>query len=96
MITKWCWSDEDQCYVVTLPARQNARTHGRTLKEVVRNAREVLALLIDSAKRHGEPIPPAEKRFSGNLRLRLPVSLSRAIGARGRARGRQPEPVDRE
>lgn len=69
------WSDEDQCYVVTIPAWQNARTHGTTLEEAVRNGRDVLTLLIDSAKRHGEPIPQAEKRFSGNLRLRLPVSL---------------------
>jgi predicted RNase H-like HicB family nuclease len=69
------WSDEDRCYVVTLPAWQNARTHGATLEEAVRNAREVLTLLIESASEHGEPIPPAERRFSGNLRLRLPVSL---------------------
>ena len=69
------WSDEDQCYVVTLPAWQNARTHGATLEEAVRNAREVLTLLIESATRHGESIPPPERRFSGNLRLRLPASL---------------------
>jgi antitoxin HicB len=69
------WSDEDQCYVVTLPAWQNARTHGATLEEAVRNARDVLTLLIESATRHGEPIPPPERRFSGNLRLRLPASL---------------------
>jgi predicted RNase H-like HicB family nuclease len=69
------WSDEDQCYIVTLPAWQNAKTHGATLEEAVRNARDVLMLLIDSAAKHGEPIPAAERRFSGNLRLRLPVSL---------------------
>jgi len=69
------WSDEDRCYVVTLPAWQNARTHGATIEEAVRNGREVLALLIESASKHGEPIPPPEKRFSGNLRLRLPASL---------------------
>lgn len=69
------WSEEDQCYVVTLPAWQNARTHGTTPEEAVRNAREVLTLLIESAIRHGEPIPVSERRFSGNLRLRLPVSL---------------------
>lgn len=69
------WSDEDQCYVVTLPAWQNARTHGATPEEAVRHAHEVLSLLIDSARRHGEPIPAAERRYSGNLRVRLPVSL---------------------
>jgi predicted RNase H-like HicB family nuclease len=69
------WSDEDRCYVVTLPAWQNARTHGSTPEEAVRNAHEVLALLIDSARKHGESIPAAGRRYSGNLRLRLPVSL---------------------
>jgi antitoxin HicB len=69
------WSEEDQCYVATLPAWQNARTHGTTLEEATRNAREVLEMLIDSATRHGEPIPPPERRYSGNLRLRMPVSL---------------------
>jgi predicted RNase H-like HicB family nuclease len=69
------WSKDDQCYVVTLPAWQNARTHGATLTEAVRSGREVLTLLIETAKRSGEPIPDPERRFSGNLRLRLPVSL---------------------
>jgi antitoxin HicB len=69
------WSEEDQCYVVTLPAWQNAQTHGATLEEATRNGREVLALLIESAQRHGEPIPDAERRYSGNLRLRLPISM---------------------
>ena len=69
------WSDEDACYVVTIPAWQNARTHGATIEEAVRNAQEVLELLIESARRHHEAIPERERRFSGNLRLRLPVSL---------------------
>jgi len=34
------WSEEDQCYVATLPAWQTARTHGATLEEATRNARE--------------------------------------------------------
>jgi antitoxin HicB len=69
------WSEEDRCYIVTLPAWQNARTHGATLEEAVRNAREVLEMLIESAMKHGESIAPPDRRFSGNLRLRLPVSL---------------------
>ena len=69
------WSADDACYVVTLPAWQNARTHGSTPEEAARRGREVLSLLIDSAMRSGEPMPAAERRFSGNLRVRLPVSL---------------------
>lgn len=69
------WSEDDECYVVTLPAWQNARTHGKTPEEAVHQGREVLRLLIDSAIKAGEPIPPPERQHSGNLRLRLPLSL---------------------
>jgi antitoxin HicB len=69
------WSAQDDCYVVTIPAWQNARTHGATLEEAGKNALDVVTLLIDSAIKHREPIPPAERAHSGNLRLRLPVSL---------------------
>jgi antitoxin HicB len=45
------------------------------LDEAAKNARDVLVMLIDSARRHREPLPPAERHWSGNLRLRLPASL---------------------
>jgi antitoxin HicB len=69
------WSEEDDCYIVTLPAWHNAQTHGKTAERALQSAREVLSLLIESAIQHNEPIPPPERRFSGNLRLRLPTSL---------------------
>jgi predicted RNase H-like HicB family nuclease len=69
------WSEPDQCYVVTIPAWQNVQTHGATLGEAGANAQQVLALLISAARKHGEPIPPPQRRHSGNLRVRLPVSL---------------------
>lgn len=69
------WSEQDSCYVVTIPAWQHTQTHGATLEEAGANAREVLSLLISTAQRHGEPIPAPQRRHSGNLRLRLPVSL---------------------
>lgn len=69
------WSDEDQCYVVTIPAWQNAQTHGATLEEATANARQVLAMLLAAAKKNGGDIPPPQRRHSGNLRVRLPVSL---------------------
>jgi antitoxin HicB len=69
------WSEEDHCYVATIPAWQNAKTHGATLEQVSRNAREVLLLLIRDAQRRGERCPARVMAHSGNLRLRLPVSL---------------------
>ena len=69
------WTDDDACYIATMPAWQNARTHGNSLEEASHNARQVLTMLIASARREGKPCPAVETRYSGNLRLRLPVSL---------------------
>jgi antitoxin HicB len=69
------WSEEDGCYVTTLPAWQNAKTHGATVAKAAQRGQQVLRLLIASALKAGEAIPEAQRRYSGNLRLRLPVSL---------------------
>lgn len=53
------WSDEDQCYVVTLPEFQDVMqpvTHGETYEEALQNAQEVLELLVESAA-EGESLP---------------------------------------
>lgn len=65
------WSEEDACYLVTLPAWQNAQTHGATLAKAAQRGHEVLRLLIDSALKKGENIPEPQRRHSGNLRLRV-------------------------
>ena len=45
------WSDEDECYIVSLPEfGKYARTHGDTYEEAVKNAQEVLELLIEDNK----------------------------------------------
>ena len=42
------WSNEDQCYIVSLPEfGKYAKTHGDTYEEAVKNAQEVLELLIE-------------------------------------------------
>ena len=46
------WSDEDDCFVVSLPEFEDVMqpvTHGNTYEEALKNAQEVLALLIESA-----------------------------------------------
>ena len=50
------WSDEDQCYIVSLPEfGKYARTHGDTYEEAVKNAQEVLELLIEENNNLPEP-----------------------------------------
>lgn len=52
------WSDIDQAYVVSLPEfGPYAHTHGDTYEEALKNAQEVLELLIDSYKEEGRQLP---------------------------------------
>ena len=57
------WSDEDQCYVVSLPEwGPYAKTHGKNYEEAARNAQEVLELLMSDE--NGKPANlPAAKLF---------------------------------
>ena len=42
------WSENDQCYVASLPEfGPYAKTHGESYEEVFNNAQEVLELLLD-------------------------------------------------
>ncbi len=61
------WSDEDECFVVTLPDFEDLMqpcTHGETYDEAMKNAQEVLELLIESAQRNGEALPEPNKWVS--------------------------------
>jgi antitoxin HicB len=50
------WSDEDQCYIVTLPEfGKYARTHGDTYEEAIKNAQEVLELLTEDNNNLPQP-----------------------------------------
>jgi predicted RNase H-like HicB family nuclease len=51
------WSDEDQVYIVTLPEFHGSLTHGDTYEEAVKNAQEVLELLIEVYQEDGKPLP---------------------------------------
>ena len=56
------WSNEDQAYLVILPEWADSVlmpvTHGNTYNEAVQNALEVLEMLVNSATKNGEPLPP--------------------------------------
>ena len=55
------WSDEDQAYLVTLPEWADRvimpATHGNTYNEAIQHGQEVPKMLVDTAKREGEPLP---------------------------------------
>jgi antitoxin HicB len=52
------WSEEDRCFVVSLPEwGEFCHTHGNTYEEALKNAQKVLQLLIDSSIEEGETLP---------------------------------------
>lgn len=54
------WSKKDNCFVVTLPEwGELCHTYGDTYEEALRNAKEVLNLMINSSKEEGASLPEA-------------------------------------
>jgi antitoxin HicB len=54
------WSEEDQCYVVFLPEFTHVMqpcTHGDTYQEALKNAQEVIEMLIEISLENNEPLP---------------------------------------
>ena len=51
------WDEVDHIYVVTIPEFPGCHTHGKTLEEAVRHAREVIEMLVDDARRSRESLP---------------------------------------
>jgi antitoxin HicB len=69
------WSDEDECYVVSLPEwGEGCKTHGDTYEEAAKNAREVLEMLIEthSPRREGSIPTPKLFRYPGADVVNLP------------------------
>lgn len=61
------WSKKDNCFVVTLPEWGNlCHTYGDTYEEALRNAKEVLQLMIDSSLAEEANLPEANV-FEGKL-----------------------------
>lgn len=61
------WSEEDNCFIVSLPEwGEYCHTHGETYRDALKNAEEVLELLIESSLEEGEPLP-AIKTFRTSL-----------------------------
>ena len=50
--------DEDGIFVAEVPALLGCISQGQTREDALSNAREAIALYIESLKAHGDPIPP--------------------------------------
>lgn len=51
---------EEGGYIVRVPSLPGCNTEGDTLEEAKQNAREAIALYLDSLRSHNLPIPPED------------------------------------
>jgi len=77
------WSDEDECFVATIPEFPNLSAFGESQEEAIADAKVVLQMAADSLERDGIA-PPAPKvvehhEYSGQVRLRMPKSLHKEL-----------------
>jgi antitoxin HicB len=76
------WSDEDGAYVGEVPSFPGAGGDGSTMEEAIARTQESARELIAVAQQHGDPLPSPdveEPAFSGQIRLRMPKSMHRAL-----------------
>lgn len=73
------WSEEDACFVASVPALRGCMSHGETEEEAARNIAEAAEAWLRGAAEAGFEIPPPPAGKSGQMPLRMPVWLHDAI-----------------
>ncbi len=75
------WSDENDCYLATIPEFPGLMTHGDTPEEAVVEAEVAAQGFLEIYEEDGDPIPePIKvKEYSGSLRIRIPKSLHKKL-----------------
>ncbi len=56
------WSDEDGCWIADVPDLRGCSAHGETPAGAAQEAQVAVALWLEVAREHGDPIP--EPRYS--------------------------------
>jgi predicted HicB family RNase H-like nuclease len=75
------WSEEDQCYVGSIPGWIGKCCHGDDEKNVYHQLCQVLEEWIEIYKEDNMPLPPSisGKNFSGKFQLRVDSDLHKAL-----------------
>jgi predicted HicB family RNase H-like nuclease len=78
------WSDEDQCYVGSVPGWIGKCCHGDNEEKVYRELCQIVDEWIEIYEKDGMPLPPptAGKKYSGKFHLRLGSELHQALAIR--------------
>ena len=57
------WSDKDNAYLVEVPELPGCMADGKTYREALSNAEQIIQEWIDTAKELGRPIPSPKGRL---------------------------------
>ncbi len=56
------WDETDSCYIAEVPELPGCMAHGSTYDEALKQAKEAIALWLDTAIEFGDPIPEPKGR----------------------------------
>lgn len=75
------WSEEDQCYIGSVPGWIGACCHGENEEKVYKELCRIVQEWIDIYQRDGMPLPPSSvgKKYSGKFQLRTGSDLHHAL-----------------
>ncbi|MDY6973435.1 MAG: toxin-antitoxin system HicB family antitoxin [Thermodesulfobacteriota bacterium] len=75
------WSDEDQCYVGSIPGWIGKCCHGDNEEKVYRQLCQILEEWIEIYEQDDMPLPPSVsgKKYSGKFQLRVDSDLHKAL-----------------
>jgi predicted RNase H-like HicB family nuclease len=78
------WSEEDQCYVGSIPGWLGRCCHGDNEETVYHELCQILDEWIDIYETDNLPLPPAiaGKTYSGKFQLRIDKELHKALAIR--------------
>ncbi len=75
------WSDEDQCYIGSIPGWIGKCCHGDNEQEVYNELCQILKEWVEIYEEDNIPLPSniARKNFSGKFQLRIDSELHKAL-----------------
>ena len=78
------WSEEDQCYVGSVPSWIGACCHGDNEEKVYHQLCQIIDEWVEIYKKDGKPLPPStiDKKYSGKFQLRPGSELHKALAIR--------------
>lgn len=82
-VTKIYWSDEDEAFVAEIPALPGCVAHGETMEEAAREIGIACELWLESAGRHGDPIPVPDRAREEIDRVAPILNVSKLARAAG-------------